>query len=67
MFSQELEALISSNQLLEGEISSLRSQLEEQKSRFESVQEKHLTDLEEMRAAGQQALAIIVEDYKVCG
>ena len=43
----------------------MKIQLDEQKTKYETVQEKHLADLEEMRKAGQDALAVIVEDYKV--
>ena len=63
--SQELEEIVSRNRELAGRLEECREQLAEQKQRFEALQSKHAEELEEMRQAGHQSLALIVEEYKV--
>ena len=39
--------------------------LEESEARYMELQEKHKKELEDVRKAGHDTLAIIVEEYKV--
>ena len=50
---------------LEAEITRLRSDVTQRQEAYASLQEQHTRDLDEMRSAGHQAMAIIVEEYKV--
>ncbi|XP_001184407.2 coiled-coil domain-containing protein 91 [Strongylocentrotus purpuratus] len=49
---------------LEQEVEGQRLESEQQQSRYREVQARHERELEEMRQAGHQALAVIVEEYK---
>ena len=56
--TQKLEAL-------EQEVEGHRQETAEQKQRYEQVQARHALEMDEIRKAGHDALAIIVEEYKV--
>ena len=49
---------------LEGDLEEVREQLKVQTERYDSMQKCHLVELEEVRKAGHDALAQIVEEYK---
>ncbi|XP_033646126.1 coiled-coil domain-containing protein 91-like [Asterias rubens] len=55
--TQKLEAL-------EQEVEGHRQETAEQKQRYEQVQARHALEMDEIRKAGHDALAIIVEEYK---
>ncbi|XP_071809437.1 uncharacterized protein [Asterias amurensis] len=55
--TQKLEAL-------EQEVEGHRQETAEQKQRYEQVQARHASEMEEIRKAGHDALAVIVEEYK---
>ena len=56
--AQKLEAL-------DKEVEGHRQEAEEQRQRYEQVQARHASEMEEIRKAGHDALAVIVEEYKV--
>ncbi|XP_038052718.1 coiled-coil domain-containing protein 91-like [Patiria miniata] len=49
---------------LDKEVEGHRREAEEQRQRYEAVQARHATEMEEIRKAGHDALAVIVEEYK---
>ena len=53
-------------QELENEVEGHRVEVAQQKQRYDEIQAKHAAELEEIRKAGHDALAVIVEEYKVC-
>ncbi|GAB1599905.1 adenylate cyclase, terminal-differentiation specific-like [Argonauta hians] len=61
---KQLDELRSRNIELTSRVDSLQVQLSEQKSKYESLQAKHASDLEAIRQAGHDALAVVVEEYK---
>ena len=57
---------LESNSLLQRqELERLQNDLRMQRSRLTEVQQQHVEQLEEVRQAGHNALAIVVEEYKV--
>ncbi|XP_072047464.1 uncharacterized protein [Amphiura filiformis] len=49
---------------LENEVEGHRLEVAQQKQRYDEIQTKHAAELEEIRKAGHDALAVIVEEYK---
>ena len=62
---KEIDDLVRGTELLQQEVDELRRRVAKQQDDYRSLQQQHEKDLEEMRAAGHQALALIVEEYKV--
>ena len=56
---------MSSCQTLQEELDHTKSLLAAQKQEYDSLQTKHRSELEQLREAGNSALALIVEEYKV--
>ena len=63
--SQEIDELLRGTELLQQEVDELRRRVAKQQEDYSSLQKQHVRDLEEMRSAGHQALAVVVEEYKV--
>ncbi|GFO26844.1 coiled-coil domain-containing protein 91-like [Plakobranchus ocellatus] len=61
---QRLAALTDENLRLENELSRYRDELATQRSRLQEVEARHQAQLEEVRSAGHDALAVVVEQYK---
>lgn len=61
---KELGALLERINPLEDETKYLREILEKQKEKYEQLQEQHQEQVKEIRKAGHDALAVIVEEYK---
>ena len=62
---KEIDDLVRGTELLQQKVDELRRRVAKQQDDYRSLQKQHEKDLEEMRAAGHQALALIVEEYKV--
>jgi chromosome segregation ATPase len=58
------EALLKSKESLEQQIEEWKMVLEDSESRYSQLQENHKKELEDVRKAGHDTLAIIVEEYK---
>ncbi|XP_068755532.1 coiled-coil domain-containing protein 91-like [Montipora capricornis] len=61
---KELGALLERINPLEHETKNLQEILEKQKEKYEQLQEQHQEQIKEIRKAGHDALAVIVEEYK---
>ena len=62
---QDHEALKRSNADLERQVKEWQLALEEAEERYSELQGKHQMELEGVRKAGHDTLAVIVEEYKV--
>ncbi|EDO41086.1 predicted protein [Nematostella vectensis] len=62
--SKEIELLDNKSSALEEESKSLQEQLEFQEMKYSQMQDEHAKQLQDLRQAGHDALAIIVEEYK---
>lgn len=62
---QDHETLKRSNADLERQVQEWQLALEEAEERYSDLQSKHQTELEGVRKAGHDTLAVIVEEYKV--
>ncbi|XP_074660239.1 coiled-coil domain-containing protein 91-like [Tubulanus polymorphus] len=63
-FKKELERITASNKQLEIELETCRRQLETERQEYEKLQTRHRLDLDAVRKAGHDAVALIVEEYK---
>lgn len=61
---KQLDELRARNIELTSRVDGLQTQLSEQKTKYEALQAKHASDLEAIRQAGHDALAVVVEEYK---
>ncbi|XP_019631578.1 PREDICTED: coiled-coil domain-containing protein 91-like [Branchiostoma belcheri] len=61
---QDLEDLLQKQQAVEQQLSDQTLLSEQQKEKYQQLQEKHLEELADIRKAGHEALAVIVEEYK---
>lgn len=61
---KELDALLEKIKPLEDETKNLQEILAKQKEKYEQLQEQHQEQITEIRKAGHDALAVIVEEYK---
>ncbi|XP_050409554.1 coiled-coil domain-containing protein 91 [Patella vulgata] len=62
--SEELQTLRSLSRRLEEELSRSRTELEQQRQRFIDIERRHSSELENIRSAGHDTLAVVVEQYK---
>ncbi|XP_076450899.1 uncharacterized protein LOC143286878 [Babylonia areolata] len=61
---REIASLQSSNLVLTQQLERSQADLETQRSRLQEVQQQHLEQLEAVRQAGHDTLAVVVEQYK---
>ncbi|XP_077994931.1 coiled-coil domain-containing protein 91-like isoform X2 [Glandiceps talaboti] len=61
---KELEDLLEKSKLLESQVKEHTLEADEQKRKYEEMQDKQSKEIEEIRKAGHDALAIIIEEYK---
>ncbi|XP_070564912.1 coiled-coil domain-containing protein 91-like [Ptychodera flava] len=61
---KDLQDLLEKSKTLESEVKEHTLAADEQKRKYEEMQEKQSKELDEIRKAGHDALAIIVEEYK---
>ncbi|XP_035673690.1 coiled-coil domain-containing protein 91-like isoform X1 [Branchiostoma floridae] len=61
---QDLQDLLQKQQAVEQQLSDQTLLSEQQKEKYQQLQEKHLEELADIRKAGHDALAVIVEEYK---
>ena len=62
---QDHEAMLRAREDVERQLEEQKLALEQQQKRYEEMRERHKEELEQIRAAGHDSLAIIVEEYKV--
>ena len=63
---QRVTALTEENSRLQVELSRCREELDTQRSRTQEMESRHDAQLGDIRQAGHDALAVVVEQYKVC-
>ena len=61
---QDHESLVRSKEDFEKQLDEQKIVSEQQMQRFQDADSRHKTELEQIRKAGHDALAIIVEEYK---
>lgn len=61
---KDLDALLQKNKSLEEESENLAESVAKQKEKYQHLQEQHQEQIKEIRKAGHDALAVIVEEYK---
>lgn len=61
---KDLESLLQRNKSLVEESENLTEALAKQREKYEQLQDQHKKEIEEIRKAGHDALAVIVEEYK---
>ncbi|KAM7435663.1 Coiled-coil domain-containing protein [Porites harrisoni] len=61
---KDLESLLQRNKSLVEESENLTESLAKQREKYEQLQDQHKKEIEEIRKAGHDALAVIVEEYK---
>lgn len=66
-YFQELRELLAKSKEAEENLEVAKQKADEQKKSYEELQAKHSKQLDEIRQAGHDALAVIVEEYKVIG
>ncbi|XP_064602192.1 coiled-coil domain-containing protein 91-like [Liolophura sinensis] len=61
---KELQSVCAKQLTVDSDLAACQKELEEQKEKYEELQKRHMSELEAMRKAGMDALAVIVEEYK---
>ncbi|ELU06629.1 hypothetical protein CAPTEDRAFT_220127 [Capitella teleta] len=61
---EELQTLSTSEQSLQEELDQTKELLAAEKQKYNSVQSRHQAELRQLREAGNEALALVVEEYK---
>lgn len=61
---KDLNALLDKNKTLEEESRNLKETIAMQEEKYEKIQEQHQEQIKEIRQAGHDALAVIIEEYK---
>jgi hypothetical protein len=62
---QELENVLCDKESLQQELERTKELLAVQRQEYDSLQARHQADLAQLREAGNSALALVVEEYKV--
>ena len=62
---QELSQLLAQHKEAEETLTQARQELQQQKEAYDKLQNKHIQQLDEIRQAGHEALAVVVEEFKV--
>ena len=62
--SKDHESLVRSKEDLEKQLSEQKVAVDQQQQRFQETDSRHKNEIDQIRQAGHDALAIIVEEYK---